>query len=360
MIEPVQVLWSPAGTSMPSLGDRALVDVTDGDTPNIRMPIRMLSVDTPEVTARTAAGAAAVDQKFAQLAEWIGEGKAPISAGLAAHLRPKLATGQAGTLQFTQGTAASAFAKRNIDTRLTRPDGSRRNLFIRVTETPFDDNGRLLAYIAPNYSAKERETLSRAERATFNLDLLAAGWAAPFVIFPSIPGELDLPLLVDAAARARTAGAGIWSDPADPARLRVPGDGEAVLDHEEDRRRAKTYAARTASPGASATARTCATGSCTARRTTWTCRRSTGCGSGRRDVAAAVDRLNLVPAPALVGGGLTRAARAAENERLAVGRIRPGACTQRRVRPPERRWIDVRRAGCWRCAGTRSSGRTAP
>jgi endonuclease YncB( thermonuclease family) len=198
---------------MPSLGDRALVDVTDGDTPNIRMPIRMLSVDTPEVTARTAAGAAAVDEKLAQLAEWIGEGKAPISAGLAAHLRPKLATGKAGTLQFTQGTDASAFAKRNIETRLTRPGGSRRNLFIRVTETPFDDNGRLLAYIAPNYSAKERETLSRAERATFNLDLLATGWAAPFVIFPSIPGELDLPLLVDAAARARAAGAGIWSDP---------------------------------------------------------------------------------------------------------------------------------------------------
>ena len=53
MIEPVQVLWSPAGTSMPSLGDRALVDVTDGDTPNIRTPIRMLSVDTPEVIGRT-------------------------------------------------------------------------------------------------------------------------------------------------------------------------------------------------------------------------------------------------------------------------------------------------------------------
>jgi hypothetical protein len=67
MIEPVQVLWSPAGTSMPNLGDRPLLDVTDGDTPNIRMPIRMLSVDTPEVTAKTPAGAARVDAEFAQL-----------------------------------------------------------------------------------------------------------------------------------------------------------------------------------------------------------------------------------------------------------------------------------------------------
>jgi hypothetical protein len=48
----------PAGVSMPTLGDRAFVDVTDEDTPNIRMPVRMLSVDTPEVTARTAARAA--------------------------------------------------------------------------------------------------------------------------------------------------------------------------------------------------------------------------------------------------------------------------------------------------------------
>ena len=47
MIEAVQILWSPAGANMPSLGARALVDVTDGDTPNVRMPIRMLSVDTP-------------------------------------------------------------------------------------------------------------------------------------------------------------------------------------------------------------------------------------------------------------------------------------------------------------------------
>ena len=33
-----------------------LVDMTDGDTPNIRMPVRMLSVDTPEVTAKPISG----------------------------------------------------------------------------------------------------------------------------------------------------------------------------------------------------------------------------------------------------------------------------------------------------------------
>jgi endonuclease YncB( thermonuclease family) len=213
MVDAIQILWSPAGVDLPSLGARALVDVTDGDTPNIRMPIRMLSVDTPEVTARTPERAQAIDQEFLQLAEWIEQGRAPISRPLADDWLPKLSTGGAGRLQFDQGTQASAFAKQNIQTRLTRPDGSTRNLFIRAADQPFDDNGRLLAYVAPNYSERERQTMTRRERATFNLDLVDRGWAAPFVIYPSIPSELDLPLLVEAASAARTNRRGIWANP---------------------------------------------------------------------------------------------------------------------------------------------------
>ena len=213
MIEALQVLWMPAGDNLPARDSRALVDLSDGDTPNIRMPIRMLSVDTPEVTARSEAGAARVDAKFLELADWIEQGKAPISGPLAAVLRPKLATGKAGTLHFGQGKQASAFAKQNAETRLTRPDGSKRNLFLRTADSPFDTNHRMLAYVAPDYSAAERAAMSRAERTTFNLDLVTHGWAAPFVLYPSVPGEDDLPLLVDAAATARAAGRGIWGDP---------------------------------------------------------------------------------------------------------------------------------------------------
>jgi endonuclease YncB( thermonuclease family) len=213
VIEAVQVFWSPAGATMPSLGARPLIDVTDGDTPNLRMPVRMLSVDTPEVTAHTPARAAAVDREFAQLAEWIRAGRAPISRRLADFLVPRLATGTAGTLQLQQGLAASAFTKQNIETRLQRPDGSRRNVFIRVADTPFDDNNRLLAYVAPNYGDAERRQIPREKRTTFNLDLVVSGWAAPFVIYPAIPGALDLPLLIGAAAAARSAGTGIWADP---------------------------------------------------------------------------------------------------------------------------------------------------
>jgi len=67
MTEPTQILWTPAGKNLPSLGAKSLVDVSDGDTPNIRMPIRMLSIDTPEVTARSLRGASKVDDQFRQL-----------------------------------------------------------------------------------------------------------------------------------------------------------------------------------------------------------------------------------------------------------------------------------------------------
>jgi hypothetical protein len=42
---------------------------------------------------------------------------------------------------------------------------------------------------------------------------VAAGWAAPFVIYPSIPGADDLTLLIDAAQAARCAGSGFWANP---------------------------------------------------------------------------------------------------------------------------------------------------
>jgi endonuclease YncB( thermonuclease family) len=93
-------------------------------------------------------------------------------------------------------------------TCLTRPNCRQRNLCIRATDPPFDDNGRLLAYVAPDYSAAERATMSRRDRATFNLDLVEGGWAAPFIIYPAIPGEQDLPLLVGAPHDARTAPGG--------------------------------------------------------------------------------------------------------------------------------------------------------
>lgn len=219
MLEKTQILWTPAGVNLPSLGSRSLVDVSDGDTPNIRMPIRMLSIDTPEVTARSADRAATIDSNFTTLASWIRAGIAPVSKEFGDYIVSKLESGDAGTLQFTQGKNASAYHKDIVEERLTRSGSKqKRKLFIRGSELPFDSYGRLLAYVAPSYSKKERQIMTRSERATFNLNLIESGWAAPFILFPNVPGEYDLPLFLEKAVDAKEKKKGQYKN-----RLSLPG-----------------------------------------------------------------------------------------------------------------------------------------
>ena len=140
-----------------------------------------------------------------------------------------------------QGGAAAVFAEQDGRGDRLRPAPNGRGgagCSSRTADAPSDGQGhhRLLAYLAPTYTAEERKTLTRAQRATFNLDMVVAGWAATFVIYPSIPGELDLPMLLDAAATART-GPRDLGRPADPARLRVPLPPTAARGDREDRRR---------------------------------------------------------------------------------------------------------------------------
>lgn len=205
----VAIFWTPAGITLDQLGSRQLVDVTDGDTPNVRMAIRMLSIDTPE----TSFDGPRLDAAFAGLVPWIESGTAPIDPVLAAALLPKLRAPEPASRHKAMGERAKEAFRRLLDERLTRPDGSRRGLFLRAADERFDKNGRLLAYVAPAYSERELATMSRRERATFNLLLVEEGWAAPFLLHPSLPGELDLPLLHAAARAAIEAGRGIWADP---------------------------------------------------------------------------------------------------------------------------------------------------
>ncbi|MEW5719175.1 MAG: thermonuclease family protein, partial [Chloroflexota bacterium] len=153
------------------------------------------------------------DANLKQLADWIQQGKAPIQDDLAKHLLPKIATGNAGTLQETQGTQATAEFTKLLDEKLTRPNGTKRRVFLRTANQPFDQNGRLLAYVAPSYSSTELQKMTRKERATFNLLLVDSGWAASFPIYPSIPGYLDLVMLQEAGKDAVEKKRGAWADP---------------------------------------------------------------------------------------------------------------------------------------------------
>ena len=96
------------------------------------------------------------DTKLAQLADWMQAGKAPVSSGLAEHLYPKPATGTAGTLQEKQGETATVKFKGLLEEKLTRPSRRKRSVFLRAADQPFDQYGRLLAYMVPSHSKEGR------------------------------------------------------------------------------------------------------------------------------------------------------------------------------------------------------------
>ncbi len=211
----VKVFWQPRSFNLDQIGQKRLVDITDGDTPNIRMGVRMLSIDTPEITTMQLKQADMAGH-FKALAEWIRSGRSPVRPALAEHLLPRLERADAQDpfeVHISQGKqAAEAFATL-ARTRLERPGKRTRPLFVRIADQPFDSHGRLLAYVAPEYSPAERQSLSRRERATFNLDMVSLGWAASFVVYPSIPNEIDLPMLQHEARAAVEEGRGAWADP---------------------------------------------------------------------------------------------------------------------------------------------------
>jgi endonuclease YncB( thermonuclease family) len=209
----VAIFWDPQGIELDTLGKKKYLRVSDGDSPYVSMSIRMLSIDTPEVHYPVNTPPSRHDADLAQLADWIQDGEAGVERGLGEHLRPKLATGSAGSLQEDQGMEAARYFKQLLAEKLTRPNRSKRDLFLRVADQPFDQYGRLLAYMAPHYTAKERETMTRAERATFNLMMVASGWAALFPVYPSLPRHVDLAMIREAAEEAYRVKRGAWADP---------------------------------------------------------------------------------------------------------------------------------------------------
>ena len=212
-MSPVKIFWDPEGQEVDSLGRKGFLRVTDGDTPYVSMSIRMLSIDAPEFHYPGNQKPSKQDANLAQLAEWIEKRKAPVSHDLGDYLYPKLATGKAGTLQEEQGKQATNVFQNLLNEKLTLPSGKKRELFLYAADEHFDQYGRLLVYMAPDYTGKERELMSRKDRATFNLLMVESGWAAPFPIYPSIPRVIDLVLLQEAAKNAFDSKKGIWADP---------------------------------------------------------------------------------------------------------------------------------------------------
>jgi len=210
----VKIFWDPIGVTVDSIGSKRYIRVADGDTPFCSMSIRMLSIDTPETHYPGNTKPSRHDADLNQLATWIQQGHAPVQNDLGAYLVPKLSSGTAGTLQRDLGDKAEQYFENLLDQKLDRgPNRKKRSLYIRAADEHFDQFGRLLAYVAPNYSASERATMTPRQRATFNLLMVESGWAATFPIYPSIPSYPNLVMLRDAAKNAYDNNLGAWSDP---------------------------------------------------------------------------------------------------------------------------------------------------
>jgi len=208
----VSIFWDPTGQELDTIGNNKYERSTDGDTPYISMAIRMLSIDAPETHYPGTTKPSKQDMKFLQLAEWINQGKAPVTSQLAVYLYPKLKTGKAGTLQEEQGRSASDYFRKLIEEKLRLKNGKFRSVFVRSSNEHFDSYGRLLAYIAPKFTSTELANMTRADRATFNLMMIEKGWASPFPIYPSLPQYEDLVLLRDSGKKAVDTKIGIWKD----------------------------------------------------------------------------------------------------------------------------------------------------
>ncbi|WP_194814943.1 nuclease [Nocardia sp. XZ_19_385] len=199
------------GVSRPA-NDHRFVSTTDGDTPNIEMAVRMVSIDTPESQfgGSPPTAQAALERAKTRLTDGTFD-------ALPKELRDYLVariTPDAAQRHLAAGKAAAEVHKQMVDTRLTRPDGSRRKMAVIATGELIESKGRMLAYTAPWFSGSASDPMPPRDdprRRTFNLELVAAGWAATFIIYPSIPRTSDLNMLLDAAKLAWDNKSGAWT-----------------------------------------------------------------------------------------------------------------------------------------------------
>jgi endonuclease YncB( thermonuclease family) len=192
---------------------RQLARTSDGDTPVIDQPVRMVSVDTPEKqhyaglppTAQTT-----LNRCRRRLQDGTYDA---LPTQLRDYLIGRL-TPDAAERHIAAGLGASATFEALQEQRLTRPNGTRRRVAVIPTGEFIDRYGRLLAYLAPWFAGPPGDPLppkDAPERRTFNLDMVASGWGALFLIYPSLPRNDDLNLLLEAAEAAWEERRGAWA-----------------------------------------------------------------------------------------------------------------------------------------------------
>lgn len=200
-----------------ALGDKPkFVSATDGDTPTIQAPIRMLGMDAPELHygGATETNPGKFDKAFETFLAKAGR---KLDPGLRQYLSKRLKM-KASTRHIKAGKAAFEHFDAQLKSRLARTSErtgrpiSPRSLFVMVSKQVFDRYGRLLAYVAPSYTPVERKRMAPAKRPTFNLQMMEDGHAISLIIYPNIPKPQDLDLVRQAVRNARHYRRGFWNN----------------------------------------------------------------------------------------------------------------------------------------------------
>lgn len=210
---PVEVNFNYVRNIRPA-NPRSLLRISDGDTPVIDQPIRMVSCDTPEKAGY--AGRPEVSQpKLDKCKQRLMDGfYNKISPDLRNYLSGRLTT-SAATKHINAGNAATMKFDEILEKRLTKSNGLKRKTAIIPTGEIIDTYGRLLAYIAPYFSGTTSDPLppkNDPERRTFNLEMIEEGWAAFFPIYPSLPKNIDLNKAIASAEIAWGEKRGMWHE----------------------------------------------------------------------------------------------------------------------------------------------------
>lgn len=193
---------------------KKLSRISDGDTPVIEQPIRMVSIDTPE-KAGYAGKPDKAQPKLNTCKQRLENGYYnTIPQALRDYLIQKL-TPDAAQKHVSAGYDATEEFDKVLDSRLIRDDGSKRSVAVIPSGEFIDTYGRLLAYIAPWFSGSDSDPLpprNSPERRTFNLEMIETGWAAIFPIYPSLPRNDDFNMAIKAAEEAWNSQKGIWQE----------------------------------------------------------------------------------------------------------------------------------------------------